>query len=458
MNHAQRHTLSGSKLFLVLAICCLIAGALTATPASAAPTPSPTPSLSSSAETQRVSLRTLLGYRSDLAYVRSLPSAEGTVMSDIDLPMTPAENADFKARRALLNRGNDIDTAFSKDATYAGTWMDQPGGGILMVAFTSPATKASGAKITSLIPAGAPLKMVQVTWSLQQLNAVNSRISDQMVSDAETHKLNIVSAGVDLVHNTIAVTIPKDAPPTAEADLAGRYGKALTVTRGDLIYQSSSRDIRSGALYGGEWIGGPASSCTDGYSNMRDSSNKIYTVTAGHCDFPGSTSWIQGLDGTRSIGTFRSNGSWDKASTNCDCVEVGPLPSGLSTNQVLVGGNGKYTYTKTGTPRITEIACHTGAASYEDPSRGNNKTIQCGDISLTNAQQTISNELEGNTFVLKDAIQANIHVQSGDSGAPLGDGGSFLGIVSARSNNSSGSPSYYSKTSNMGTVGLHAAY
>lgn len=115
---------------------------------------------------------------------------------------------------------------------------------------------------------------------------------------------------------------------------------------------------------------------------MRDSSNKVYTVTAGHYDAPGSTSWIQGLDGTRSIGTFRSNGSWDKASTNCDCVEVGPLPSGLSTNQVLVGSNGKYTYIKTGTPRIIEVACQTGAASYEDPSRGNNKTIQCGDIAL----------------------------------------------------------------------------
>jgi len=48
-----------------------------------------------------------------------------------------------------------------------------------------------------------------------------------------------------------------------------------------------------------------------------------------------------------------------------------------------------------------------------------------------------------------------VHAQSGDSGAPFGDGTGFLGIQSASSGSSQ---SYFSKALNAGIINLNITY
>ncbi len=216
------------------------------------------------------------------------------------------------------------------------------------------------------------------------------------------------------------------------------------------ITSSSARDIRSGLLYGGEWIhGSNGLNCSAGYAHaVSKTSGASYELTAGHCGAVG-TSFVQGLGGTRTIGKVTGSGTYGSTYTTCDCDAVGGLSSSFTTNQVLTNGNAKYTYTHTGSPYAGEATCQTGASSYEQYG-----SIRCGYVTAINQTIQESGSPAG-TFTLADCVQTNVHAQSGDSGAPFGDGTGFLGIQSASSGSSQ---SYFSKALNAGIINLNITY
>ncbi|CAN5526412.1 hypothetical protein BH10ACT8_BH10ACT8_07310 [soil metagenome] len=374
--------------------------------------------------------------------------------------MSPLEQSDFKTRDALGSSILGIDKAFSQNlATYGGAWMDQAAGGVLNVAFTEKPSQAVLDQITALIPAGSKLRIDGVPATLAQINALSAQLSDNMVSDAKAGSVVITSTGIVIPQNLVAVTITKAAPPDEEAALVAKYGPLISVTRTDDPSAASSRDIQSGRVYGGEWIGsatpGFNSACTDGYSDIKSATNQTYSITAGHCGYNG-TSWRQGLSGSRIIGQVHANTTWGMTASNCDCAPVGPLAAGgYGTNQVLTNGNALFTYTNTGTVYSNEPLCHSGAKTYEDPAHGNNLHITCGTVISTSTTVTYTSCGCPGTYTLRDAIFSNAYDQSGDSGGPVGNGGSFLGLLSGYDG---GHNSYITKSTNFGTANVTISY
>ena len=213
-------------------------------------TATPKAELPTSVESRAIKLRESLGYRADLTYVRSVESATGAVDTHLGIKMTSAENADFSRRRALLGRAPAIDQAFLRDPTYAGTWMDQQGGGILIVQFSQSPAATTKAKVASLVPEGALVKTPVVTWSLRDLKAVDAIVGQDILADVENHlPTKIVSAGVDVVHNGEGIVIPDDAPASTRQELVDRYGDSVTVTQGGRAYPAAGARDGTGATF-----------------------------------------------------------------------------------------------------------------------------------------------------------------------------------------------------------------
>lgn len=179
--------------------------------------------------------------------------------------------------------------------------------------------------------------------------------------------------------------------------------------------------------------------CTVGYSMNIGGANldKNYVVTAGHCGNPGDR-WHQGLDpdsGYSDYGSFfgtgtHNNGSTSGGTSNCDCQSIGPFADSAVTNRVLTSNTATYAYT--GLPTNTNNAagygigrrvCVSGAAWADDNGGG----IQCGTILAQNEETTSKDGSTKITHLIESTI---LNTEAGDSGAPLGDGGDFMGIHS----------------------------
>jgi hypothetical protein len=128
--------------------------------------------------------------------------------------------------------------------------------------------------------------------------------------------------------------------------------------------------------------------------------------------------------------------------TRCDCGGVGPITSSKVTNQILVSGNAHYTFNAMSTPYVGESSCHSGASSFE--SNGGN--IVCGTV--TSASATVNVSAAFGNFTLTDSIQWSGSLIEGDSGAPMGDGPSLVGISSAFNGNTA----WFSKAVNISEV------
>lgn len=245
-----------------------------------------------------------------------------------------------------------------------------------------------------------------------------------------------------------------DAPPGTEQALAKAYGSnGISMRRG--IAQArpaSSRDIRTGPLYGGEYIFNKTSdgSCTAGFSNATSGGN-YFTITAGHCL---NGVWYRGDRNTQyGIGNSHSNHYIVNGSSKCDCQAVGPISSSIRTANVLVLNNGinHYVGTATSFPTGARI-CLSGATSA---TSGND--INCGYIKSSGG--TIG---EGRNYTLIDPLATSIQGTFGDSGGPVGNENvQLVGLYASTSFYMSGAfyQSYLSKAVNIGpTVGVSLVY
>jgi hypothetical protein len=185
-----------------------------------------------------------------------------------------------------------------------------------------------------------------------------------------------------------------------------------------------NRDIRTGPLYGGEYIDNSFAACTAGYSNSIGNVNKnnIFMITAGHCAPP--INWRQGLnfDQGSDIGRGGDNGFYSgNATTNCDCQTVGVLPSGKPTTNVLVNNNVPYRFTQLPVAYYSgEPTCISGASEYT-----NTGSILCGTISNLVASAYVN---PPGITVEQLIVTTVTNTGFGDSGGPWGNGGQFLGI------------------------------
>lgn len=236
-------------------------------------------------------IRAELGFENDEPYLASLAQRFDTEDS-IGFRATPSEVAELKRRMVLSDlmprlwkqlQYPGIGT-IENDSTFSGVWLDQKAGGVVTVDYTQAPTNVQVAIIKAAVPAGTALDFQVVHFNVAALEEALALISSEMSSHIAPVEINY--AAVDPAANRVIISIPSDLDYSKSvADLVARYGPEITV-RAEKRYQAAdARDVRSGPLYGGEWITNTTrgGSCTVAYAGLKSTSGVPYAITAGHC-------------------------------------------------------------------------------------------------------------------------------------------------------------------------------
>ncbi len=392
-----------------------------------------------------MSLRAQFGLDASLAHVRGVRGAAHT--RELGIPLSAAEAANILARDALVEVATKLDRVGAKTPGYAGSWVDQAAGGVLHIGVQRGTSAGTVRDLQAMVPTRDRVETSPTARSLATLSTTQGQVTAQIVSDASFRHWVVQSVLMPQI-NAVRLTLLKGAPVSLTNGLRARYLNAgLAIDYASAQFQPQSRDLGSGLLYGGEWTGG----CTVGYSKTTGTDGLAYTVTAGHC---GNGNRYQGHENQGTYLGFGHNNHYTfggYSSSNCDCVAIGALHSGLATNQVLVANNGLYTYTNTATSgnyTSGQRECMSGAA-YADAHGGN---LICGQMVGSG-----SVPYQDGAYTLTDAgVTSNAGTLAGDSGAPYGNGGSFLGIHAA--NNPGLGESAFSKSTHLGVTGVTLHY
>ena len=275
------------------------------------------------------------------------------------------------------------------------------------------------------------MSFVKATYSLQELTQAYHQLTSEVTRRTLLGRYimtpfgrHVIEVSITPQYNAVTVALYTTAPRSQVASLSARYGSRLRIIRSAQGFTpQSSRDIESGPIHGGIYVSSALGNCTFGYSDFT-SAGHYYAVTAGHCR---GANFYQGKNGR---GPFVGQNYNDQyivdGSSDCDCMGVGPLPAGKAAKGVLVNNNAVFNYTHTAAKSEqipgTHI-CISGAAEYE--SYG---TILCGTV--VSDEATIP--YQDGSFTLTDATTTDISgTLAGDSGAPYGNSGAFIGIHAA---------------------------
>lgn len=392
-------------------------------------------------QAHEMNLRAQFGLPAGLSHVQQVDRSNSATRTELGIPLAPEESANVAARDELGAIASRLVARGQHDPSFGGVWIDQASGGTLVVAAhaTAGAPKLNR-NLKADIPTATRLSVISAAFSYAQLTQTAARITDGAVAHDPLLRA-LVSSGVDVKKNRVSLVLKAGTTPSVVAALAKKFGPTTVVSTTPSYFATNStpspssavaplsisRSAKTGPLYGGAWLsnGGPTAggNCTAGFSNILNTRNEYYSVTAGHC---GSGTYYEGRNRQGDVlGTGHSNGFIPGGSGNCDCVAVGPLASSHRSNSVLVDGNGLYQYSTTGGGGDFTAgmrACLSGAQSADT----NNEHILCGQI--VQGSVTITS-FQG--FTLIDAATVNFQPQDGDSGGPYGNSKHFLGIHSA---------------------------
>jgi streptogrisin C len=194
---------------------------------------------------------------------------------------------------------------------YAGMWLDQDNGGVLMVGMTQPELLADA---VGSFPDRAHVRAIQARWSLQQLNEIAQHLTTTLEADPD-QGFNVVA---DEVRNTVVVWQHEDAVATQGPSKVARLQKALAEERGRVVVeqlQLPNRDqdtapllappaapqdamadgdfcapvscsqvpMRGGYRLNIQRDDGSWGGCTNGFNVEGVKNGWVYTLTAGHC-------------------------------------------------------------------------------------------------------------------------------------------------------------------------------
>lgn len=291
---------------------------------------------------------------------------------------------------------------------------------------------------------GAPVEFVQQRFSSSALRKLEEQIKFDLLAAGLTAD---TSVGIDERRNLVSVwtTSRSQVENALSSDVLGDALEVVEMPSVE-INQEGNRDFGYPPLYAGQWINTLQSNsrCTASVSNVRSNTNPTnsYILTAGHCGQPGEA-WYMGYQQSKTwIGSFTKipSGLIQNGSTNCDCKIIGPHPDGTNvrSRRALVNNNDLWTYSAAGRPPqngdagsfyVGRETCISGAQQYTSQDR-----ITCDNIAY-DGREVMSSGDGAVTFKLTDAVWVHIVDPSkatsiGDSGAPVGNGGNFLGIHS----------------------------
>jgi len=219
----RRKALRRAATSLVLALGLAACGSV----APASPDPSPTvgsllPSTSAS-ESQRMlpnakdmeearRFRTSFGLRSDDAWIVQVAADPNASDHAFGIPLTQEEVDELGNRQVAIDAIREVVTQYGLDhpEDWAGAWIDQKRGGILVAAFSGSFERHRTALLSQVHPT-APLEILEVERSLQELKTEAARL-DPYDPWLATVPAVLESAGVDEQTNSVLARISSVNP------------------------------------------------------------------------------------------------------------------------------------------------------------------------------------------------------------------------------------------------------
>lgn len=243
---------------------------------------------------------------------------------------------------------------------FAGYWIDQPHGGVINIAFAGDANLYVSAA-NKLAPAGSEVRLVSVTYSMDQLTAALKLVKE---ARAEPElEATILRIGVDPRTNRVLVGV-SDVTPVLVADFRMRFGATVEV-------EQAAEPVLSGCVDRTHCAGPPlragiaaptnaAIPCSLAFLVHKGSS--VGWLTAGHCGKTVGAQWFH--DGI--------NIGWIK--TTC-------WPNCLRSDSAL-GGYLNSTYSSYHVWRTSQAMNHVGSAQA-------NNADDIGDYTCLNARHSL---------------------------------------------------------------------
>jgi hypothetical protein len=214
---------------------CASANLATPTPTTTASVPpgSPPPDASAGPDAafealveESIAFRREFGLRSDEAWVRQV-AADPSARWSYQVPLTAAEEANLDARAAAVEDLGPIlqDYGARHPDEFAGVYVDQERGGVLVVLFTGH-LQEHGEAIAQLIRPGAAIELRQAPVSETDLNALMERVS----GDEELRDLGVfvLEASADETRGIVEIGVSTERADV-QGLVTGRYGPSVLV-------------------------------------------------------------------------------------------------------------------------------------------------------------------------------------------------------------------------------------
>lgn len=269
---------AGRRLLILLAATSVL---FAAAPAAAGPPDGSDPNLSAFDQKLQDELRFRrdFGLTTDLATVRQL-MADPTAYTTYPVALTPEESAEMERRLAMEVEMNPLEEAAAKMPAFAGHWIDQRAGGVIVVAFAGDSQERQR-ELQPLVPSGAELEVRNVTYTAAELEAIRQRIWDDIREDGLAAGIPVGHLSTDQPTNRVVVGVV-DLTPVATAQLRAAYGEAVRTEPSNLAltvcqsrYNCYGPPLRAGVSgdYG----------CSIAFLVRHPGSGNKGWLTAGHC-------------------------------------------------------------------------------------------------------------------------------------------------------------------------------
>lgn len=297
---------------------------------------------------ESVAFRQNFGLAADPATVRAVNGDPANRRAEFPVPLAPAEFAEMSRRIAMEDQMAALEVASEKLPGFAGHWIDQPAGGVIRIAFVGGAERHRPA-LAALVPPGAQLALVDVKYTLADLEGVDARIRSD-VDALIAQGINVGHYYVDVTRNKVVVGVrnPGDA-----------VDAALTALYGDVVVTEISNPAPTGCTSRENCIGPPlragisgapagtalAYRCSIAFLVHKNAATQW--LTAGHCaqtvapsttsPCPASYCWYHA--GNSSWGIGKIYGTCWPSCNYSDAARAGNINTTYASHKVYQSGN-----------------------------------------------------------------------------------------------------------------------
>jgi hypothetical protein len=266
--------------------------------------------------------------------------ADPTAYADgYPVALTRDERAEMDRRIAMEDEMNPLEDLARGLPSFAGVWIDQPNGGIIKVAFAGDADQHRAA-IQALAPPGSTVDVVDVRYSMAELEAVLARVEDARIQ-LKAEGIWVRELGIDPEPNRVELAVA-DLTDAAVAELHARFGDGI-------IVEQSGNPTFTGCIDRYHCVGPPIRAgiaaptnayvpCSLGF--LVRAWGAVGWLTAGHCAPNVGAVWAH--DGIN-IGTIRAT-CWPHCNYS-DAARAGELNANFSSFHVYNGPNSRVAVT-----------------------------------------------------------------------------------------------------------------